>query len=195
MSNCFRGYILSRGDCIIGEDHFCRQWTCWLPARALSGKLRPISLPVFGADSASSRGLYTSHRPYTSIESAKRPGALVSPIADYVIVFPGAVLFVLDRGARVYRLGPEPLQTFNCQPDARRSRDKHGRDASNEADSSGRAVAHASAAVPRPRKRALCAALDAPPCPERLLGHGGDAPRISRLPCHLQRRASPRHAA
>src|SRR5712691_7159502 len=187
MSNCFRGYILSRGDSVIGEDRFCRQWTGWLPTRALSGKLRPISLPVFGADSASSRGLYTSHRLYTSIESIERIGPLVSLTADYMVVFLRAVLCVLDRRARVYRLGPEPLPSFNCQPDTVRSRDKHGRDASNETGSPGRVVAHASAAVPRPRKRALCAALDAPPCPERLLGHGGDAPRVPQLPCYFQR--------
>src|SRR5258708_2613235 len=158
-------------------------------------KASPNFFPVFGTDSASSRGLYTSHRPYTSIESIERIASLVSLTADYVIVFPGAVLFVLDRRARVYRIVPEPLPTFNCQPDALRSRDKHGRGASHETGSPGRVVAHASAAVPRPRKRALCAAVDAPPCPERLLGHGGDAPRVPQLPCHFQRRPIPRHAA
>src|SRR6266436_7574712 len=100
MSNCFRGYILSRGDSVIGQDHFCRQLTGWLPARALNRKPRPISLPVFGANSASSRGLYTSYGPYTSIESIESielSGPLVSLTADYVVVFLRAVLFVLDR--------------------------------------------------------------------------------------------------
>src|SRR6266567_2159090 len=158
-------------------------------------KASPNFFPVFGADSASSRGLYTSHRLYTSMESIERPGALVSLTVDYVVVFLRAVLFALHRCARVYRLGPEPLPTFNCQPGTLRSRDRHGRDASNETGSPGRVVAHASAAVPRPRKRSLCAAVDAPPCPERLLGHGGDAPRVPQLPCYFQRRPIPRHAA
>src|SRR5260370_32599055 len=53
-----------------------------------------------------------------------------------------------------------------------RSRDSHGRDAGDEARSSGFVVAHASAAVPRPGERALRPPLDAPACAEGLLGHG-----------------------
>ena|SRR5438477_3080603 len=104
MSNCFRGYILIRGNSVIRENRFCRHWTGTQPARASSGKLCPISLPVLGPNSASSRGLYTSHRLYTSIESIERPSPLVSLAADYMVVFLRAVLFVLGRRGRVYRI-------------------------------------------------------------------------------------------
>src|SRR5260370_2713332 len=116
--------------------------------------------------------------------------SFVSFSVDYMIVFLSVFLFAVKLGGlRSVESSRTTASIFDCHPDTLRSSDSYGSNASDEAGPSSCFVAHASAAVPRPRKRALCPPVDAPARPERLLGHGRSAPRISRLPCYLQRRA------
>src|SRR5260370_17095102 len=106
-----------------------------------------------------------------------------------MIVFLTVVLFVVKIGGlRSVESSRTTASIFDCHPDTLRSSDSYGSNASDEAGPFSCFVAHASAAVPRPRKRALSPPVDAPPRPQTLLGHCRSPPRISPPPCSLQPR-------
>src|SRR5260370_21520814 len=102
-----------------------------------------------------------------------------------MIVFLTVVLFVVKIGGlRSVESSRTTASIFDCHPDTLRSSDSYGSNASDGAGPSSCLVAHASAAVSRPRKRALCSPVHAPALLASLLAHGRSAPGIPRLPSH-----------
>src|SRR5260370_41224783 len=107
-----------------------------------------------------------------------------------MIVFLTVVLFVVKIGGlRSVESSRTTASIFDCHPDTLRSSDSYGSNASDEACPSSCLVAHASAAVSRPLKRALCSPVYGPARLERLLWHGRSSLGISQLPCFVHRRS------